>query len=95
MTNTERKLRKVGFGALIGDSVKILNTSNIVVVVRDRDSCDWNATEALMEEVIKALDTDKTKWGGFRAAGGWWYLEKNYDSAPLDAAYRDQMGGAR
>ena len=95
MNNTEKRLRNAGWLSARWTNIHldVLNTRNVVVWVTDKDgNTDPAMTDTVVEQVIKSLDTEKAKWGGFRAAGGHWYLEKNYDPKPLAAAMRDQMG---
>jgi hypothetical protein len=91
MTNTEKKLRKAG---IYSESTIVKSTRSVIVQVLDGEYCDSEATEKLVNKVIDALSTKAHSWGGFSAAGGHWYLEKDYDSEPLQAALRDQMGPA-
>ena len=96
MNNTEKRLRNEGWlsARWVNIHIKVLNTSNVVVWVVDKDGdIDPENTSIVVDQVIESLDTEKTKWGGFRTAGGHWYLEKNYDPKPLAHALADQMGG--
>jgi hypothetical protein len=94
MTNTEKKLRKAGWGEEIDNGhITILSTRSVRVFIPDPM---WSPekTDGLKDEIVKVLNTKSTTWGGFKTAGGWWYLEKNYDAEPLRAAWRDQLGPA-
>jgi hypothetical protein len=94
VNNTEKRLRNASLGHLIDNGdITVNSTREIVVAVMDKGRLDFDATEALKEMAIAALETYTVKWGGFRAAGGHWYLQKNYDPRPLAAALRDQTGG--
>jgi len=95
MNNTEKRLRNAGWLSCrwVNIHIDVLNTSNVVVWVADKDGdLDPEATSVIVDQVIDSLDTEKTKWGGFRAAGGHWYLEKNYDGKHWAAALADQFG---
>ena len=98
MNNTEKRLSNAGWLSVrwVNIHIEVLNTKNVMVWASDNDGdLDPEMTDTVTEMIIESLDTETSKWGGFKTAGGWWYLEKNYDSKPLEAAYRDQMGGAR
>ena len=102
MTQTEKRLRRAGLGQEIDDnSIYVESTRSVVVVVVDYVSeydnvehYDSAKCEELKDKVIKVLSTDAHPWSGYRCAGGHWVVGKDYDSAPLEAAYRDQMGPA-
>lgn len=88
MTNIERRLRKAGLGKHIDNGeIVVENSSELVIEVFDGEYKDWDATEALADKVSEA-----TGWGGFRTAGGHWYIQKDYSSHDTFAAIRDQMG---
>jgi len=97
MNRTEKALRNAGYGVEIDDMnwIIIESTRKVIIDVTDLGGdTDWERSDLLAEKVIQCLSTDKHPWGGFRTAGGFWYLEKDYDSAPMEAALRDQLGPA-
>ena len=73
--------------------IDIKSTSKIEAWVSDKDGdlCP-ERTDALFDIITDALDTKTAQWGGFQTAGGWWYLEKNYDPRPMESVMRDQLG---
>ena len=95
MNNTEKRLRNTGWlsARWVNIHIDVLNTRTVVVRVTDKEgNTDPESTDTVVEKVIESLDTEKTKWGGFKAAGGHWYLEKNYDPRPLAVALADHTG---
>ena len=86
MKRSEQKLRKAGLGKYIDNGSLVVDTREVLVEVKDSDGdLDWDKTDRLAKRAMKALG-----WGGRKAAGGHWYLEK--DMVSNDAALRDQLG---
>ena len=96
MNRTEKALRNAGYDQELDDAAIIIeSTRSVSVDIKDVDGdTDWERSELIAEDVMDALSTKAHPWGGFRTAGGFWYLEKDYDSAPMESALRDQLGPA-
>ena len=95
MTQTEKRLRRAGLGEHIdnGDiviqSTRQLEVGAIDTEISTDDNVvyDHDKTELLVSEVLEAVRTGASVWGGFKCAGGWWYLEKNYTYTPHKSLY--------
>ena len=103
MNRTEKKLRGIAQIAKYIETGEIVieNTRNVTIAVVDfireydnQPQYDADKNEQLFNLVCKTLSTDAHPWGGHRAAGYFWYAEKDYDSAPFEAVLRDQLGPA-
>ena len=91
MRNSERKLRKNGMGeAIEKGQITINGTREVEVAVYHEaypDMIDYDATSELVEKVRQVLG-----WGGYRCAGGFWVLNKDYQGNR--AVMLDQLGPA-
>ena len=60
------------------DFIKVNSKSEVEIYVERGGECDYEATEAVKDEFMKA-----TGWGGFKCGYGAWVMQAGYRSCEL------------